>query len=106
LEDLNPSFSPQGSYLAFSRKYLNPEDWTPGRDLWIMDMEENQEVQLTDEVDFHHSSFTWHPDGDKLVYVRYNQAKLSEPPEIWLINKDGSDKVRLIINGFAPTWIP
>jgi Tol biopolymer transport system component len=106
LEDLNPSFSPQGSYLAFSRKYLDPEDWTPGRELWVMDLEENQSIQLTDEIDFHHTSFAWHSDGDQLVYVRYNQAKLSEPPEIWLINRDGSDKVRLIINGFAPRWIP
>jgi Tol biopolymer transport system component len=106
LEDLNPSFSPRGSYLAFSRKYLDPENWTPGRELWVLNLDEGQSIQLTDEIDFHHTSFAWHPDGDQLVYVRYNQAKLSEPPEIWQINKDGSDKVRLIINGFAPTWIP
>ena len=106
LEDLNPSYSPQGIYLAFSRKYLDPENWTPGRELWIMDLVENQAFPLTDEIDYHHSSFAWHPDGDQLVYTRYNQAKLSEPPEIWLINSDGSDRVRLIINGFAPSWIP
>ena len=106
LEDLNPSFSPQGSYLAFSRKYLDPEAWSPGRQLWIMNLEENQAYQLTDDIDYHHTSISWHPHQDKIVYVRYNQAKLSEPPEIWLMNLNGSDKVRLVINGFAPVWIP
>jgi Tol biopolymer transport system component len=106
LEDLNPGFSPQGSHLAFSRKFLAPDSWTPGRQLWVLDLEDNQAVQLTEEIDYHHTSFAWHPDQDQLVYVRYNQAKLSEPPEIWLINRDGSSKIRLIINGFAPSWIP
>jgi Tol biopolymer transport system component len=106
LEDLNPSFSPQDLILAFSRKSLDPEEWSPGRQLWILDLEEQQASPLTSAVDFHHTSFAWHPDGDQLAYVRYNQAKLSDPPEIWIINRDGSGNLRLIINGFSPSWIP
>ena len=106
LEDLNPSFSPQGLFLAYSRKSLDPEKWSPGRQLWVMDVEGAQTSPLTAAVDYNHTSFIWHPDGNQLAYVRYNQAKLSDPPEIWLINKDGTNNMRLIINGFAPTWIP
>lgn len=106
LEDLNPSFSPQGLLLAFSRKSLDPAEWSPGRQLWLLDLEDNQAKALTATVDFHHTSFAWHPDGNQLAYVRYNQAKLSDPPEIWLINRDGSGNLRLIINAFAPSWIP
>ena len=106
LEDLNPSFSPQGLFLAYSRKSLDPEKWSPGRQLWVMDIEGGQTSPLTASVDYHHTSFIWHPAGNQLAYVRYNQAKLSDPPEIWLINKDGTNNMRLIINGFAPTWIP
>lgn len=106
LEDLNPSFSPQGLILAYSRKSLDPEKWSPGRQLWVMDIEGGQISPLTAAVDYHHTSIVWHPDGNQLAYVRYNQAKLSDPPEIWLINQDGTDNLRLIINGFAPTWIP
>lgn len=106
LEDLNPSLSPFGLIVAYSRKSLDPQDWTPGRQLWVMNVETGDDLQLTDEVDFHHTSFAWHPDRDQLAFVRYNQAKLSDPPEIWLINRDGSGGLRVIINGFAPAWIP
>jgi Tol biopolymer transport system component len=106
LEDLNPSFSPLGQRFAFSRKSLNPQDWTPGRQLWIMDMETETAFPLTDEPDFQHTFFAWHPEGEQLAYVRYNQAALSDPPEIWLIQASGENPLRLIINGFAPGWIP
>jgi Tol biopolymer transport system component len=106
LEDLNPSFAPQELVLAFSRKSLEPQNWSPGRQLWLMNILNSENTQLTDALDYHHSSFAWHPDGAQLAYVRYNQAALSEPPEIWLIKTDGSDNLRLIINGFAPSWIP
>jgi Tol biopolymer transport system component len=106
IEDLNPSFSPQGLTLAYSRKSLDPQNWTPGRQLWIMNVNTGENTPVTDEGDYHHTSFAWHPDGTRLAFVRYNQAALSDPPEIWLIMADGSDRLRLIINGFAPTWIP
>jgi dipeptidyl aminopeptidase/acylaminoacyl peptidase len=106
LEDLNPSFAPQGLRFAFSRKSLNPQDWTPGRQLWVMDLENGDAFALTDEVDYQHTSFAWHPDGNQIAYVRYNQAALSEPPEVWLVSADGENPLRLIINGFAPEWIP
>lgn len=106
LEDLNPSFSTRGLAFAFSRKSLNPEDWTPGRQLWVMDLENGESAPLTDEVDYQHTSFAWHPDGQRLAYVRYNQAALSEAPEIWMIDTASGEALRLIINGFAPGWIP
>jgi len=106
LEDLNPSFSTSGLAFAFSRKSLSPQDWTPGRQLWVMDLETGESTSLTDEVDYQHTSFAWHPDGEQMAYVRYNQAMLSEAPEIWLVNTTSGEALRLIINGFAPGWIP
>lgn len=106
LEDLNPGLAPFGLQVAYSRKYLDPPNWSPGRQLWILDIDTGQDQQLTDAGDYHHSSFAWHPGGEQLAYVRYNQASLSDPPEIWLINRSGLNSLRLIINGFSPGWVP
>jgi Tol biopolymer transport system component len=106
LEDLNPSFSSLGLEFAFSRKSLNPQEWTLGRQLWVMDLENGLSTQLTDDDDYQHTSFAWHPDGETLTYVRYNQATLSELPEIWMVDTSTGEALRLIINGFAPGWIP
>ncbi|MDZ7843425.1 MAG: hypothetical protein U5K99_01260 [Anaerolineales bacterium] len=106
LEDANPSVSPRGTFLAFGRKSLAPALWTPGRQIWLREEEGGSSFQLTDDGDFNHTAFSWHPSEIQLAYVRYNQAKLSDPPEIWLIDRDGSDNYRLVINGFAPRWIP
>jgi len=106
LEDANPSFSPQGGVVAFGRKSLLSEEWTPGRQLWLLDRSAGDASALTDDVDYHHSAFAWHPDGGQLAYVRYNQAQLAEAPEIWLMDIDDLQRVRLVINAFAPRWIP
>lgn len=106
LEDANPAYAPSGSLLAFARKSLEPEQWTPGRQLWIMEREGEGAYPLTDAVDYHHTAFTWHPDADRLAYVRYNQAQLAQAPEIWLIHLASSQNARLVINAFAPRWIP
>ena len=105
-EDLNPSFAPFGLTVAYSHKSLDPAQWTPGRELWILNITSGENTQLTEVIDYQHTSFAWHPDGKQLAYVRYNQAALSNPPEIWLIDTTSGDPVRLIINGFQPGWIP
>ncbi len=105
-EDLNPSFAPTGLSIAYSHKSLDPQQWTPGRELWILNINSGENTQLTEVIDYQHTSFSWHPDGARLAYVRYNQAAISDPPEIWLINTTGGEPMRLIINGFQPGWIP
>jgi hypothetical protein len=105
-EDLNPSFAPTGLTLAYSHKSLEPALWTPGRELWVLNINSGENSQLSNVIDYQHTSFAWHPDGKQLAYVRYNQAALSEPPEIWLITTAGGEPLRLIINGFQPGWVP
>jgi len=105
-EDLNPSFAPSGLTLAYSHKSLDPALWTPGRELWVLNINNGENTQLSEIIDYQHTSFAWHPDGKLLAYVRFNQAALSDPPEIWLIDTTGGEPLRLIINGFQPGWVP
>ncbi len=105
LEDANPVYSP-GDHIAFERKCLVASCWSPGRQLWIMSSDGERAHPLTDAPDYNHTAFAWHPDGQRLAYVRYNNAQISEPPEIWVINRSGTGKTRLVINGYAPRWLP
>lgn len=106
LEDANPAFSPGGNFIAFGRKSLLPGEWTPGRQLWLFEQDGDQVYPLTENEDYHHTAFAWHPDGSQLAFVRYNQAQLAEAPEIWLIDTANVQRLRLVINAYAPQWIP
>ena len=61
---------------------------------------------LTDDASYNHYDFAWSPAGDQLAYVRFDKDALTQPPEIWLINKDGTNATRLITGGYAPQWVP
>ena len=101
-----PVFSPDGAFLALARKNLQIELWTPGRQLWLMRTGTWQAQQLTDEPLYSHFEFAWSPQGDLLAYVRFNQAALTEPPELWVIDPYTARAAELVVGGYAPQWLP
>jgi dipeptidyl aminopeptidase/acylaminoacyl peptidase len=105
-DDYAPAVSPDGGLVAFARRSLAPESWTPGRQLWVMAPDGAEAHALTAAGLYHHTALAWRPDGTQIAFVRSNQADLNEPPEIWIIPVDGGPGVRLVIGGFAPLWIP
>jgi len=106
LEDTSPAYSPDGNRLAFARKYLNVERWTPGRQMWVKSTDGSDEQQLTNDPYYNHYEFTWSPTGDLIAYVRFNQTQLNEPPEIWIIDPATTLSTRQVEAGYAPQWIP
>jgi len=106
IEDTSPVFSGDGFQLAFARKYLEAKKWTPGRQIWLMDTVSHQAKQLTNDPIFNHFDFAWSPSGKKLAYVKFNQSSLTEPPEIWILDLVSNQTSRLIVDGYAPAWIP
>jgi len=106
LEDASPAFSPRGTFLAFARKYLDAQRWTPGRQIWAMEFNSREAKQLTNDPTYNHYGFAWSPAGDQFVYMRFNQTTLTEPPEIWLMNPLTGLRNRLVIGGYDPQWLP
>ena len=106
LEDTSPAFSPDGRTVAFGRKFLDVARWTPGRQLWTMKPDGGDALQYTDDPTYNHYDFAWSPSGDQLAYTRFNKNLLTEPPEVWIMDADGSGALQLISGGYAPQWIP
>lgn len=110
VEDLSPAFSPDGSLLAFTRRYLDENRWTPGRQIWVMVLPGTGTAPtrldpLTNSPDFLYTGLAWHPSGTMIAAVRFNVTLLTEPSEIWLVDLSG-EATRLVIGGFSPAWIP
>jgi Tol biopolymer transport system component len=108
VEDFSPAFSPDGQYLAFTRRYLAQEPLALGRQVWLVSLPGSgsvaQALPLTNAPDYKYTALAWHPDGRQMATVRFNQASLTDPPEIWLLDLSGN-AIRLVIGGFAPQWI-
>lgn len=106
VEDVDAVYSPAGERVAFARKYLDAARWTLGRQMWIMNPDGSKQHPITDEGDYNHYDLSWSLDGTQLAFVRFNQARLSEPPELWMMAADGSQALQLVIGGYSPQWIP
>ncbi len=106
VEDSYPAYSPDGIYLAFARKYLDQQRWTPGRQLWIMLAGSDNAQPVTDDPYYNHYDLAWSLDSKQLAYVRFNQAALTSPPEIWLLDLISAEKSPLVENAYLPQWIP
>jgi dipeptidyl aminopeptidase/acylaminoacyl peptidase len=111
LEDISPAFSHQSRRLVFSRKFLDPGRWTPGRQLWVGDFNPDARQlenlrQVTDSPHHNHSAFNWRQDGTALLFLRSNQSVLTEPAEIWMVEFPSGIPVQVVIGGYSPQWIP
>jgi Tol biopolymer transport system component len=105
IEDYSPAVSPDGRWLVFARNFFDAR-WTPGRQMWIMDLTDFSTRQLTQTPDYGYSSIRWSPDGSRLTAMRFHETNPSDPPEIWCLNADGSGAVSLATGGYLPQWLP
>jgi Tol biopolymer transport system component len=107
VEDASPVYAPSGEWLAFARKGLAPDQWTPGRQLWLMRADGSDAHPLTADPLYHHSAFAWSPEGTAIAYMRFNAVDPSTPAEIWTTDVgDGSRARRWVSGGYLPAWLP
>ena len=78
-------YSPNGSDIAISSK---PRSNSPT--IWILDGNGSSPRKLTN--DGPDLSFDWSPDGNRIVFLRWNPLESIEGNgELWVINTDGSN---------------
>ncbi|MBE0410337.1 MAG: PD40 domain-containing protein [Anaerolineales bacterium] len=106
IEDTFPVFSPDGNWLAFTRKFLDEARWTPGRQIWIVDVSTGAIQSLTDSPSFNHSNIIWNPDGEKIAYLRINLDHLTDPVELWIVEISTNEHHQIVSGAYSPLWIP
>lgn len=103
VEDSSPAWSPDGEWLAFTRKRAGT---ATGKQVWIMRPDGTYARALTRDEEIHHGLPVWSPDGQLLVYQRFPLKELNAQPGLWLINVETGETRELITPGNRPTWLP
>lgn len=83
--EVHPRFSPDGKSLAYI------SDKSGSDNLWIMDLDTQEEIQISKEQKSNFFSVSWSPDGDYLV-----AAKGRRNIKLHLYHKDGGAGAALI----------
>ncbi len=83
--DTHPRYSPDGKRLLFT------SDRSGAENLWYIDFEKKDTVQLTKDNNQNYPSAAWTPDGD---YIVYSKGRMNI--QLYMIHKNGGGGVQLI----------
>ncbi len=87
--DMQPRFSPDGEWIAFTSDRLG-KSGHGGNNLWIMKADGTQVAQITDESAHLVNGPAWSPDGRSLVGRKHFTSRRSlGAGEMWLYHRDG-----------------
>lgn len=100
--DAEVSVSPDGKWILFTRQIKGHLD------LWKMDSEGKNEVQLTHTPELQEGGAFFMPSGKEIVYrawLKKDDAKRKKPMDLYIIGIDGKGKRRLTNDG-QTNWAP
>ena len=83
--DQHPRYSPDG------KKILFVSDKSGAENLWYIDTEKKDTVQLTRDINQNFPSADWTPDGNYIVYSKGRRVN-----KLYMIHKDGGSGTQLI----------
>lgn len=102
-----PAWSPDGTQIVFtSRRDLGP-DGIANPEIYLMNADGTEALNLTRDLATEDGHPAWSPDGTRIAYDSYPSA--GGAVAVWLMDVDGSNKVRLSPapgNDSEPAWSP
>jgi Tol biopolymer transport system component len=101
--DFDPAWAPDGSKIAF----ISDRDavGVPIHEIYVMDADGSDPVNLTNNPTASDDSPNWSPDGSKIVFTR----RQNNNSDIFVMNADGSGQKRLTKKAAfdgMPAWSP
>jgi Tol biopolymer transport system component len=87
-----PAYSPDGTKIAFYAYHNGMETWS----IHLMDADGGNRQRLTNIKGIRHNAPVWSPDGTTIMYGADYDI---DHQEIWLMNADGSNQRRLMVEG-------
>jgi Tol biopolymer transport system component len=100
--DNQPAWSPDGTKIAFASDEGGLGDF----EIYVMDADGSNVVNVTNAHDSSDSDPTWSPDGTQIAYV----SNFDGTPDIWKINVGGTGAVNLTSDEGSfdadPAWSP
>ena len=105
-DDMQPSVSPDGDRVVFSRGVLYQSGNVISSDLVVTRTDGTDQRVLFDAPGTTNFRPAWSPDGMTIAFVHAGPGQ--SPLDIWLINADGSSPRAVTNSGTAtyPAWSP
>jgi Tol biopolymer transport system component len=105
-EDVQPLWSADGKWVAFARRSVLKDEWTPGRQIWIVRSDGNNARSMTNSGDDNHTGFAWSPDSSQLAYIRYDTASYTQNREIWVMDIKTGSSQKILMDAYQLAWLP
>ena len=103
-DDNNPTWSPDGERIAFSRGEWMLDSASAGDQLWLMDAEGENQYPLTEHAVTTHGSAAWSADGRYLLYRAYSVKDTEAPSQIRIFDLEKGEEILIAAPGDSPNW--
>jgi TolB protein len=103
VEDSGPAWSPDGAWIALTRKVAGA---AMGKQIWLMRPDGTEARYLTNDTAIHHGLPEWSPDSRYLLYQRSPLKEVGAQPGVWLLDIQTGRTQELITPGNRPVWLP
>jgi hypothetical protein len=92
VDEYQPSWSPDGKYIVYVGVVSRSEGTTFWQDLFIVNAETGEAIQLTETPDAFESLPSWSPDGEKIAYLSESDGEVY----LYTIDVDGANRTEIV----------